>query len=72
MRLPDGRTALSQRLGAPLANAAAPALIAAGPGPRGHATAGDRYTSTTAAAAKARREAEGATAVEIVRVKPGE
>ncbi|MGA4867171.1 DNA ligase [Streptomyces lavendulocolor] len=48
VRLPDGRTALSQRLGAPLANAAAPALIAAGPGPRGHTTAGDRYTSTTA------------------------
>jgi hypothetical protein len=31
-----------------LANVAAPALIAAGPGPRGHTTAGDRYTSTTA------------------------
>jgi ATP-dependent DNA ligase len=48
VRLPDGRTALSQRLGALLANVAAPALIAAGPGPRGHTTAGDRYTSTTA------------------------
>ncbi|MGA5171168.1 MULTISPECIES: hypothetical protein [Streptomyces] len=40
VRLPNGRTALSQRLGALLANAAAPALIAAGP--RGHTTAGDR------------------------------
>ncbi|MGI5485010.1 hypothetical protein [Streptomyces lavendofoliae] len=48
VRLPDGRTALSQRLGAPLANAAAPALIAAEPGPRGHTTASDRYMSTTA------------------------
>ncbi|MGA5425167.1 hypothetical protein [Streptomyces lavendulocolor] len=46
--LPDGRTALSQRLGALLANAAAPALIAAGPGLCGHTTACDRYTSTTA------------------------
>ncbi|MGA4867172.1 hypothetical protein ACPB9J_31525 [Streptomyces lavendulocolor] len=30
------------------------------------------YDEASAAAAKARREAEGATAVEIVRVKPGE
>ncbi|MGA5171167.1 MULTISPECIES: hypothetical protein [Streptomyces] len=29
------------------------------------------YNETSAATAKARREAEGATAVEIVRVRPG-
>ncbi len=49
VRLPDGRTALSQRLTAPLSAAAAVHLIPAGPGPRGRTNAGDTFTTTTAA-----------------------
>lgn len=48
VRLPDGRTALSQRLTTPLSAAAATHLIPAGPGARGRTDAGDPYTTTTA------------------------
>ncbi|MFE3688176.1 DNA ligase [Streptomyces sp. NPDC059095] len=46
VRLRDGRRALTQRLTAPLAAAAAPHLMAAGPGARARTPGGDTYTST--------------------------
>ncbi|MEV3926441.1 MULTISPECIES: ATP-dependent DNA ligase [Actinomycetes] len=46
VRLPDGRLALTQRLTAPLASAAASHLAAAGPGDRARTNSGDTYTST--------------------------
>ncbi|MEU7028867.1 RNA ligase family protein [Streptomyces sp. NPDC046275] len=47
VRLPDGRTAMSQRLTSVLSTAAAAYLITAGPGPRGHTDDGTPYTSST-------------------------
>lgn len=45
VRLPDGRTALSQRLGAPLAAQAAVYLTGAPKGGRAGPTAGDAYVA---------------------------
>ncbi|GGU44492.1 ATP-dependent DNA ligase [Streptomyces violascens] len=47
VRLPDGRRALTQRLTAPLAGAAAARLAAAGSGGRARTDGGDTYTSAT-------------------------
>lgn len=44
VRLPGGRVLLSQRLTAPVASAAAAALVASAPGPRARTHAGDAYT----------------------------
>ncbi|MER6616297.1 DNA ligase [Streptomyces xantholiticus] len=48
VRRPDGSTALSQRLAAPLSAAAARYLLSAGPGPRRRTHGGDIFTSTSA------------------------
>lgn len=48
VRLPDGRTALTQRLTGALAAAAAAHLAAAAPGPRARTAAGEPYTATDA------------------------
>lgn len=48
IRRPDGSTALSQRLAAPLSAAAARYLLPAGPGPRRRTPGGDIFTSTSA------------------------
>jgi ATP-dependent DNA ligase len=48
VRRPDGTTALSQRLAAPLSATAARYLVPAGPGPRGRTHDGDVFTSTSA------------------------
>lgn len=48
VRRPDGSTALSQRLTAPLAAAAGLHLVPAGPGPRRRTRDGDTFTSTSA------------------------
>ncbi|GAA3211721.1 hypothetical protein GCM10020256_10730 [Streptomyces thermocoprophilus] len=45
MRLPDGRVALSQRLGAQLAAQVAAALVDVAPAARGRAAGGESFTA---------------------------